>query len=447
VSGSTLFDAILQEEGGEDLRRPMTVSELNLEIGARLERDFASVWVEGEVVGFNVAASGHWYFSLNDGTSQIRCACWKGTNFRIRFRPKNGISIRVRGRINFWRERGEISLSVDSLEPSGEGALAAAFQQIFERLDREGLFSPELKRPLPFFPRRVGVVTSKSGAAFHDILTVITRRARSVSVVLAPALVQGEGAADSIRRALVALNDYNRGLDAASKLDVLIVGRGGGSAEDLWAFNDEALARAIRASEIPVISAVGHEIDTTIADHVADRRAATPSDAAAIVAAREEDLIAYFESAEERIFNAIENKFATLDAAHSLAFERLVNASATICSAATRRFLEASGKLSIDGVRARVERLKARSEMLSHRLAAGANSTFVKKQTRFGVLTAKLDALSPLAALSRGYSVTLDAKGKIVTSADSVEKGDKLKIRLKKGTLDAEVLAKDADGE
>jgi len=447
VSGSTLFDAILQEDGEEDVRRPMTVSELNLEIGARLERDFASVWVEGEVVGFNVAASGHWYFNLNDGTSQIRCACWKGTNFRIRFRPKNGILIRVRGRINFWRERGEISLSVDSLEPSGEGALAAAFQQIYERLDREGLFAPELKRPLPFFPRRIGVVTTKSGAAFHDILTVITRRARSVSVVLAPALVQGEGAADSIRRALMALNDYNRGLDAESKLDVLIVGRGGGSAEDLWAFNDEALARAIRASEIPVISAVGHEIDTTIADHVADRRAATPSDAAAIVAALEEDLIAYFASAEERLFNSIENKFAVLDAAHSLGFERLVNASAAVCSAAARRYLEASGKLSIDSIRARAERSKARTEMLSHRLETSVNTAFVRMQTELGVLAAKLDALSPLAALSRGYSLTLDAKGKLVTSADGVAAGDKLKIRLKKGTLDAEVLAKNVGDE
>lgn len=447
MSGSTLFDAILQEDGDQDVRRPMTVSELNLEIGARLERDFASVWVEGEVVGFTVAASGHWYFNLNDGTSQIRCACWKGTNYRIRFRPKNGICIRVRGRVNFWRERGEINLSVDSLEPSGEGALAAAFQQIYERLDREGLFAPELKRPLPFFPRRIGVVTTKSGAAFHDILTVITRRARSVSVVLAPALVQGEGAADSIRRALIALNDYNRGLEASSKLDVLIVGRGGGSAEDLWAFNDEALARAIRASEIPVISAVGHEIDTTIADHAADRRAATPSDAAAIVAALEEDLIAYFASAEERIFNSIENKFATLDAAHSLGFERLVNASTAACSAAARRYLEAAGKLSIDSLRTRAERLKARSEMLSHRLDAGAKASLAKSGTAFGVLAAKLDALSPLAALSRGYSVTLNVEGKLVTSAESVEKGDKLKIRLKKGTLDAEVLARDLGSE
>ncbi|KXK04739.1 MAG: exodeoxyribonuclease VII large subunit, partial [Acidobacteria bacterium OLB17] len=253
MSGSSLFDAILEDEGERERPRPLTVSELNLEIGARLEAHFSNVWVEGEVVNFKVASSGHWYFDLNDGTSQIRCACWKGTNFRIRFRPKNGICVRVRARVNFWRERGELSLTVESLEPSGEGALAAAYQQIFERLEREGLFAPELKRPLPFFPQRIGVVTSKSGAAFHDILSVITRRARSVSIVLAPARVQGEGAADSVRRALAALNEYNGRLDKASKLDVIIVGRGGGSAEDLAAFNDEMLARAIRASDVPVI--------------------------------------------------------------------------------------------------------------------------------------------------------------------------------------------------
>ncbi|MBS1771000.1 MAG: exodeoxyribonuclease VII large subunit [Acidobacteria bacterium] len=448
MNGSTLFEAILQEDDDDtEVRRPMTVTELNAEIGAQLERNFASVWVEGEVVGFNVAASGHWYFNLNDGTSQIRCACWKGTNFRIRFRPKNGICVRVRGRINFWRERGELSLSVDSLEPSGEGALAAAFQEIYGRLEREGLFAPELKRPLPFFPQRIGIITTKKGAAFHDILTVITRRARSVSVVFAPALVQGEGAADSIRRALNALNEYNRSLNDGAKLDAVIVGRGGGSPEDLWAFNDEALARAIRASEIPVISAVGHEIDTTIADHAADRRAATPSDAAAIVAAVEEDLIAYFASAEERIFNSIENKFSTLDAAHSFVFERLVSLADASCAAASKRFLEAAGKLSIDNLRTRTERLKSKQEMLEHRLGASVNAAQAKRKGELGMLAAKLDALSPLAALSRGYSVTLDAEGKIVTSADSVEKGDKLKIRLKRGTLDAEVLAQDLGDE
>ncbi|MBX3283215.1 MAG: exodeoxyribonuclease VII large subunit [Acidobacteria bacterium] len=447
MSGSTLFDAILEEDGAPDVRRPLTVTELNLEIGARLERDFASVWVEGEVVNFNVAASGHWYFTLNDGTSQIRCACWKGTNFRIRFRPKNGICIRVRGRVNFWRERGELSLSVDSLEPSGEGALAAAFQEIYERLEREGLFAAERKRPLPFFPRRIGVVTSRSGAAFHDIMSVITRRARSVSVVLAPALVQGEGAADSIRRALKALNDYDRKQPPDRKLDVLIVGRGGGSAEDLWAFNDEALARAICSSEIPVISAVGHEIDTTIADHAADRRAATPSDAAAIVAALEEDLMAFYTSAEERIFNSIENRFSTLDAAHSIVFERLLNASTAACTAASRRYLEAAGRLSIDGLRTRAERLKAQAGMLSHRLEAAIAASVGKRQTEFGILAAKLDALSPLAALSRGYSITLDSAGRLVSSAAEVEAGDKLKIRLRKGTLDAKVLAKDVGDE
>jgi exodeoxyribonuclease VII large subunit len=269
-------------------RRPWTVSELNAQVRASVERQFASVWVEGEVVDFKQFSSGHWYFNLNDGSAQLKCVCWKGTNFKIRFRPQNGITVRVRGRLTFWEQKGELKLTVDSLEPSGEGALRAAFEQIKAALDAEGLFAPELKRPLPFFPQRIGVVTSRSGAAYHDIVNVLTRRARSVSIVFAAAQVQGEGAADSIRRALAALNRYNASLDVCDRIDVLIVGRGGGSAEDLWAFNDERLARAIRASSIPVISAVGHEIDWTICDLIADERAATPSAAAEMVAAREE---------------------------------------------------------------------------------------------------------------------------------------------------------------
>ena len=181
----------------------MSVTELNAELRGALERQFSNIWVEGEVVNFTAAASGHWYFNLNDGTSQIRCVCWKGTNYRIRFKPQNGIAIRVRGKVTLYPQRGELQLQVESLEPSGEGALRAAFEQIKANLERDGLFAPELKRPLPFFPRKVAVVTSPTGAAYHDIHNVLTRRAGTVSIILIPTLVQGEGSADSIRRAVL----------------------------------------------------------------------------------------------------------------------------------------------------------------------------------------------------------------------------------------------------
>ena len=299
-------DSLLQSLFDETEARPLTVSELNAEVRGVLERQFASVWVEGEVVNFVQAASGHWYFNLNDGTAQIKCVCWKGTNYRIRFKPQDGVTVRVRGRLTLYEARGDFQLSVESLEPSGEGALAAAYEQIKAKLDREGLFSVDLKRSIPFFPRRVAVVTSKTGAAYHDIHNVLTRRARSVSILLAPTLVQGEGAADSIRKALADVNEYNQTLGPQEKIDVMIVGRGGGSAEDLWAFNDEMLARAIRSSEIPVISAVGHEIDWTISDLVADLRAATPSAAAEIVAGREEDILFDLRTVETTLGSMLE---------------------------------------------------------------------------------------------------------------------------------------------
>ena len=187
----------------------MTVSELNAEVRASVEIQFASVWVEGEIVNFTAHGSGHWYFTLNDGTSQIKCVCWKGTNYRVRFKPQDGITVRVRGRVTFWEAKGELKLVVESLEPSGEGALAAAYEQIRAKLDGEGLFAQEIKRPIPFLPRKVAVITSRSGAAYHDIVTVLTRRARSVSILLIPALVQGEGAADSIRAAVTGINEFN----------------------------------------------------------------------------------------------------------------------------------------------------------------------------------------------------------------------------------------------
>lgn len=419
----------------------MTVSELNLEVRSAVERQFASVWVEGEIVNFMAASSGHWYFSLNDGTAQIKCVCWKGTNYRIRFQPRNGITVRIRGRLTFWETKGELKLNVETLEPSGEGALAAAYEQIRAKLAGEGLFADELKRPIPFFPRRVAVITSQTGAAYHDIHTVLTRRARSVSILLIPALVQGEGAADSIRAAVVRVNEYNDTLEPGQRIDVLIVGRGGGSAEDLWAFNDEMLARSIRSSGIPVISAVGHEIDWTISDFVADLRAATPSAAAEIVAGREEDILADLGTVETALTAMIEYKMlsgggrmreatAGLQAGFTASVQRARDVFADIVSRLTPATLAAKataisnsiGILDRRSVTAMDRMLKTRSEAMK-------------------VQVATLDALSPLAVLTRGYSITQLVDGSILRDASNAKTGDKLKIRLERGKLDAEVLA------
>jgi exodeoxyribonuclease VII large subunit len=432
-----LFSAIF----GESERRPLTVSELNAEVRALLEKNFREVWVEGEVVNFTRAASGHWYFNLNDGDAQIRCVCWKGTNYRIRFRPENGIAVRVRGRISLYEPRGEYQLVVESLEPSGAGALALAFEQIRAKLDAEGLFAAELKRPLPFFPRRIGVVTSKSGAAFHDILNVLNRRAQTVSIVLAPAIVQGEGAADSIRRAVESLNKYNAPLPAHERIDVLIVGRGGGSAEDLWAFNDETLARSVRASAIPVISAVGHEIDWTILDLVADERAATPSAAAEMVAAREEDVVHYLITADQRLSSVIEYKRLQLSTRMRDAVSGLRFIFASSVARTKDRLAFLNQRLSPATLTARATTSANKLQMLAHRLDSAVDIALTQKSKALGLSIAKLDALSPLAVLTRGYSITQTEDGKILRDSQNVKSGDKLKIRLENGKLNAEVLS------
>ncbi len=421
--------------------RPSTVSELNAEVRGVLERQFASVWVEGEVVNFVQAASGHWYFNLNDGTAQIKCVCWKGTNYRIRFKPQNGVTVRVRGRLTLYEARGDFQLSVESLEPSGEGALRAAYEQIKATLDAEGLFAPEIKRPIPFFPRKVGVVTSPTGAAFHDILNVLTRRARSISIVLAPTLVQGEGAADSVRKAIDDLNEYNRSLDIADKIDVLIVGRGGGSAEDLWAFNDELLARAIRLSEIPVIAAVGHEIDWTIADLIADLRAATPSAAAEIVATREEDIIHDLLLCEERMFGLLERKMYEADNRTANAVGGLQSGFEASVQRANIRFSDITARLTPATLRAKAAAIASQVGMFDHRRFAAIDRSLKAKAEGLNVQMAKLNALSPLAVLTRGYSIIQLADDGILRDPNQVKPGDKLKIRLERGKLDAEVLA------
>ncbi|MFN2596434.1 MAG: exodeoxyribonuclease VII large subunit, partial [Pyrinomonadaceae bacterium] len=335
----------------ETERRPLTVSELTSQVRGAIENRFASVWVEGEISNFKAHTSGHWYFTIKDEGAQLRATCFRGTNCRIRFRPADGLQVRARGRLTVYEPRGDYELLVEGLDPIGAGALRVAFEQMRDRLAAEGLFDESLKRPLPVLPRRVAVVTSPTGAAVHDILRVIARRTRTVSVLVVPVRVQGEGAGAEIARALALVNAYHRAACASGRereagVDAIIVGRGGGSTEDLWAFNGEEVARAIRASGIPVISAVGHETDFTIADFAADVRAATPSAAAEIVAAREDEVAATVEALTRGMVRAIGY--------------RLVNERA--------RLQEAAMSPGFDDVRARLRDAARATTDLAHRL-------------------------------------------------------------------------------
>jgi exodeoxyribonuclease VII large subunit len=453
-----LFAALFDESE----KRPVSVSELTNSVRVALEARFASVWVEGEISNFNAHSSGHWYFTLKDEGAQLRAKCFRSSNTRIRFRPQNGLHVRARGRLGVYAPRGEYELVVESLDPVGAGALRIAFEQLRDRLKAEGLFAEELKRPLPVFPHRVGVITSPTGAALRDILNVISRRTRTVHVLFAPARVQGDGAGSDIARAIRFINQHHQRALAQGRtedaVDVLIVGRGGGSTEDLWAFNQEEVARAIRSSAIPVISAVGHETDFTIADFAADLRAPTPSAAAELVAAHEDELCTRLEqlsrnlqrmmrykiinartrvqeNALSQVFDEVRGKLQAarrdtdranheLQALVKLAFQK-----------AQRRSDAVINRLAPAQLRERLAQARARLDSAY----TACNSTTVLRldeaKQRLGLAAAGLDALSPLAVLQRGYAIAQDEQGRLVRDAQAVSVGETLQVRLARGRL------------
>jgi exodeoxyribonuclease VII large subunit len=412
-----LFDALFDEKE----RQPLTVSQLTNSIRISLEARFAAVWVEGEISNFKDHSSGHWYFTLKDQNAQLRAKCFRSTNTRIRFRPANGLKVRARGRLSVYAPRGEYELVVDALDPVGAGALRVAFEQLRDRLQAEGLFARELKRPLPVFPRRVGIVTSPTGAAIRDILNVISRRTRTVHVLFSPARVQGDSAGPDIGRAIRFINQYHeralREGRTADLVDVLIVGRGGGSTEDLWAFNTEEVARAIRKSVIPVISAVGHETDFTIADFVADLRAPTPSAAAEIVAAREDQICGALDQMSRQM-----NRFMRF---------RIVDLRS--------RVQEQALSHAFDEVKSRLGNARRRYDAASAACSGLVEASLQEARERLGRAAVSLDALSPLAVLQRGYAIAQDASGKPVRDAASVVSGDEITVRLAKGKLNTRV--------
>ncbi len=433
--------SLLQSLFDEEEQQPLTVSELNSQVRNELERKFRDVWVEGEIHNFSAPYSGHWYFSLHDSASLIRAACYRGSNYRIRFQPFDGLQVRVRGRLTIYEPKGDFQLMVESLEPVGDGARRVAFEQIKAKLAAEGLFDAKLKRPLPPFPRRVGVVTSQTGAALYDIINVLSRRARSVSVILIPARVQGESAAFEISRAVQLANEYNEQSDFAMRIDTLIVGRGGGSNEDLWAFNEEPVARAIRASAIPVISAVGHQVDHTIADLAADLRAATPSAAAELVAQREEDICSALEHRTDdlvRIMNLqLLEKRSQLQQLElsTVVLDRLRRASSLLESINTQ--------LSPLRLASKVGDGKARLGVMSQRAESAVATAVSEKLKSLKICAAKLDALSPLAVLGRGFAIAENERGDILRDSAQVRVDDLVNVKLEKGNLTTKVIGKD----
>ena len=457
-----LFSALFDETE----RRPMTVSQLTNAIRVSLESRFAAVWVEGEISNFKSHSSGHWYFTIKDSGAQLRAKCFRSSNQRIRFKPADGLHVRARGKLTVFQPRGEYELVVETLDPVGAGALRIAFEQLRDRLQAEGLFAKELKRPLPVFPRRVGIVTSPTGAAIRDMLNVISRRTQTVNVLVSPAKVQGDGAGPDIARAIRLVNQYHakalsEGREAAL-VDVLIVGRGGGSTEDLWAFNTEEVARAIRQSAIPVISAVGHETDFTIADFVADHRAPTPSAAAEIVAAREDQLCSALDQLSRQLLRLMRYKVVAArsrvqEHALSQAFAevrtKLRNALVDANSATHRlqvlmnQVLKKAGQrtnvlvhqISPAQVQARFANTRARYDVASASINGAILAHLNQDRERLARVAASLDALSPLGVLGRGYAIAQDAKGKLLTDAGKVSVGDEINVRLAKGKLSSRV--------
>jgi exodeoxyribonuclease VII large subunit len=450
-SSSKLLAALFAE------RRVLTVTEVTEQIKDTLESEFFALHVQGEVSNYKRHQSGHWYFTLKDSHSQLRAVFYRQWNRLMRFEPENGLEVRLRGRLTVYEPRGEYQIVVEVMEPLGVGALQLAFEQQVRRLAAEGLFDEARKRKLPLLPRRVGIVTSPVSAALRDMLHVLERRNRGIDVIITPVKVQGTGAAREIVDAIRLLNKHAK--KPGNEIDVIIVGRGGGSIEDLWAFNEEPVARAIYESEIPVVSAVGHETDYTIADFVADYRAPTPSVAAEIVAAESGDLavrIEYLQNSLARAMNhsLLMRKSQLRDLIESRGFAEAAKTVLSLsakCREIERRAAEAlrarvrnSGS-KLQDARRRLEATDFRSliavktsrlDALDQRLSRAAQRSLEAKGANLAVAASKLDMLSPLAVLGRGYALVKDEAGNLIPRAAMVKTGQKLALRFEDGEVD-----------
>ena len=432
-----------------------TVTRLNQTVRSLLEREMGQVWITGEISNFTQPASGHWYFTLKDDTAQVRGAMFRNSNRRVTFRPQHGQQVLVRASVTLYDPRGDYQIIVESMQPAGEGLLQQKYEQLKAALSAEGLFDQQFKQPLPTPAHCIGVITSKTGAALHDILHVLRRRDPSLPVVIYPTAVQGDDAPGQIVRAIELAN-------ARQECDVLIVGRGGGSLEDLWSFNDERVARAIFASRIPVVSAVGHETDVTIADFVADLRAPTPSAAAEIVSRNQTELLRQIQSAQQRLEMAMDffianrtRRFTQLNhrlqqqhpqlrlARQQTVLEKLRQRMRVALDSqlkqATQRQRRVAQRLNQQNPQPRIWRAQPRIQQLEYRLAESLRAQLSVTRERFGKAVTHLEAVSPLSTLARGYSVTTAADGKVLKQAKQVKTGDTLTTRLADGWVESEV--------
>jgi len=433
---------------------PLSVTQLATLVRNALDQEIGRVLVAGEISNLHAAGSGHLYFTLKDERSQMRCAMFRSAAQLLVFRPADGQEVIVRGRVSLYPERGDLQLYVDALEPQGRGALQLAFEQLKARLEEEGLFDEGRKRALPFFPSRIGVATALNGAALHDILVILRSRCPALHVVVRPVRVQGVGAAEDICQAIADLN-------AHPDIEVMIVGRGGGSLEDLWSFNEECVARAIAGSRLPVVSAVGHEIDFTIADFVADRRAPTPTAAAEMVVPRLADLRALVARGSAGLAGALARRSARerrhldqlarrlrdprrrvqeLRAGSDAVALRLTAAMARRLAMARARAETSSHRLAIQHPGARALALGGTVAALQRRLDLAGRHALVGARERLARAAAALDDLSPLAVLRRGYSLVRRLpEQEVVRSAHALAPGDEVEIAFAEGAVRARV--------
>ncbi|WP_305816177.1 exodeoxyribonuclease VII large subunit [Photobacterium leiognathi] len=436
--------------------RIYTVSSLNAQVRLILENEMGVVWLIGELSNFSMPVSGHWYFTLKDSRAQVKCAMFKGSNRHVTFKPGNGNQVLVKARLSLYEPRGDYQLIIESMQPEGDGRLQQQFEQLKMSLAAEGLFAQSLKKTLPEQPKRVGIITSKTGAALHDILHVLQRRDPSLPIVIYPTMVQGEGSAISIAQAIGRAN-------ARQECDVLIVGRGGGSLEDLWAFNEEIVARTIAASQIPIVSAVGHEVDVTIADFVADVRAPTPSAAAELISRDMTHQTQLLDRKRQQLRHAItaylsQSLRQTTQLQHRLErqhpqlrlnlqqqhldeiSQRLTQVMAQKIQKHQQHVEHNNYKLSLYSPASLVRNAQRNLERSEQRLYDALDRKLLNARHKLAVAAEKLETVSPLATLARGYSITRNEQGDVIRKASQVKAGDTLITTVTDGEIHSSVI-------
>lgn len=444
-----MIKPILEPQQSGETRKIYSVSELAFKVRKQLEDVIGQIWITGEISNLALPASGHWYFTLKDNGAQLRCAIFKNRNRSARFTPEDGQQVLLRAKLSLYEPRGDIQLIGEYIEPAGEGALQIAFNRLKEKLQTEGLFAPDLKRPIPKFPRRIGIITSPSGAAIKDVLSVLKRRMPQIPVIIYPSQVQGEKAAKTLIEQLEIANQH-------AECDVLLLTRGGGSLEDMWCFNDETLARKIRESKIPVVSAVGHEVDTSISDWVADLRAPTPSAAAELLVPDQAELRHKLMQLERRLVGEFEHKLQVAQSKLDTLIARivhpkqqlnhnkiellslnksLINAQKYLMQTKQGEFKDLLSRLHSYNPKLQLNQAKTSLQQANKDLYQSWNYLLKQKQQLLALKAQKLNNISPLATLERGYTITEDETGKAITSAAKAKKAKYLTTRFADGEV------------